>query len=1016
MASRVEDKPKRLRRIRESNYDDATVESNGSRENMVTPDSILNSAKELDFSKEDSGDFRNFHLSYRDTFRDKKPNDFLHVLAQRSAPQAETAKDWPEERLRTFMKWFLQHYSHFLTIRIESGVDAKDYPLHTAFFKRNYVFIDTVLSHQNLKNLKQVLEQQTTMNQTYMQLAITSKSPIVKLVAEKCKELCINEIWKGSGKNNLTPLHVAVQQVHKFYNILGKSLDSNSKGSEHMDSERILSQVKGVLKSDQKLATATDSYIISTVFIFDKWKKAFLSPGGESRTTAVNPKDVAVLLLMLIRDHQESEDRMSQVKVVELLISLCDAVLSDKGKVNFETDSGAGGTLGEPSVKLTPYQMRLLELKDAWDDLVWFLERQGIMLSNKDRDAALRQVTIEDPVANVIRSHCLHKFDRDVIVKCLYQAGDERDIDFDLSGLPNPAISNAFLKNLSNHLRFESILKYVALPKLALDDGEATGGENDAIFKVDTADMSVSIVPRNGVKSIITVTVLDYGHPCHSDEAIEEALKDFQVENWDWKKVDLCTDVIATSSDQVKSISLYSSGNNAVLMGWASSEGLVNRNKFPQLESVRLFIQQGQESTERRERNIKAFKEKVSSKIRTDGTEGSITVEHRLDDGKVSYATYFGTNGVASHQEIHWISEVQKFATFLTSDKSIRAEVAPIKIAIIDDGVDAQLDIFTGKIAAGRSFCPFGGSADLMNAYYVPSGYHGTMMADLICRICPSCQLYVARLDESTNRNDMSRQITVKSAAEAVEWAVACKVDIISMSWTIEGRAEAQDSMDLESLQKAISHAESAQILMFCAASDQGSNATGNFYPGEWKKCIKIGAATALGDKCTWVPNDQIEYLLPGKDIPFKRRAPEGFSTVHESGSSLATALASGLAGLLLYCDRVTPVDKKDPLKSREKMSDAFRKLAGGVYSKSGKAFVGAHTFFGTKFWEYVREVAAANEIKEIKEINEINRAETNGDNSKAVVKPRSRPARPTEWSDEARKALSSLMKEIKQW
>lgn len=86
---------------------------------------------------------------------------------------------------------------------------------------------------------------------------------------------------------------------------------------------------------------------------------------------------------------------------------------------------------------------------------------------------------------------------------------------------------------------------------------------------------------RNGVKSIITVTVIDYGHPCHSDEAIEEALEGFQVEDWDWKKADLCTDVIATSSNQIKSISLYSSGNNAVLMGWASSEGLLNRDKFP---------------------------------------------------------------------------------------------------------------------------------------------------------------------------------------------------------------------------------------------------------------------------------------------------------------------------------------------------------------------------------------------------------------------------------------------------
>lgn len=60
---------------------------------------------------------------------------------------------------------------------------------------------------------------------------------------------------------------------------------------------------------------------------------------------------------------------------------------------------------------------------------------------------------------------------------------------------------------------------------------------------------------------------------------------------------------------------------------------------------------------------------------------------------------------------------------------------------------------------------------------------------------------------------------------KVIDWAVACKVDIISMSWTIEGRAEAfQETEDLDGLKAAISTAEMNQILMFCAASDQSSN------------------------------------------------------------------------------------------------------------------------------------------------------------------------------------------------
>jgi hypothetical protein len=85
------------------------------------------------------------------------------------------------------------------------------------------------------------------------------------------------------------------------------------------------------------------------------------------------------------------------------------------------------------------------------------------------------------------------------------------------------------------------------------------------------------------VKKIFKVMVIDDGNPSHSDAAIEDALRGLEVEVWDWKKLDLSTDVIAESSKRVKEVSLYSSGNNAVLMGWASPEGLTNLEKFPKV-------------------------------------------------------------------------------------------------------------------------------------------------------------------------------------------------------------------------------------------------------------------------------------------------------------------------------------------------------------------------------------------------------------------------------------------------
>lgn len=77
--------------------------------------------------------------------------------------------------------------------------------------------------------------------------------------------------------------------------------------------------------------------------------------------------------------------------------------------------------------------------------------------------------------------------------------------------------------------------------------------------------------------------------PSHSDENIEKALGGFKIENWDWQKVDLCIDTIATAAPEVKEVHLYWSGNNAILRGWGAQGGL---NQLSRLEKVYLHINQ----------------------------------------------------------------------------------------------------------------------------------------------------------------------------------------------------------------------------------------------------------------------------------------------------------------------------------------------------------------------------------------------------------------------------------------
>ena len=117
------------------------------------------------------------------------------------------------------------------------------------------------------------------------------------------------------------------------------------------------------------------------------------------------------------------------------------------------------------------------------------------------------------------------------------------------------------------------------------------------------------------------------------------------------------------------------------------------------------------------------------------------------------------------HSENQWLDCVSRFAKLLENVPTSQTG-RPVKIAIIDDGVDASMMSLDGKIATGKSFSPYANSTDLISPYFVSSSNHGTCMAMLITRLCPMVQLYVARLDQRRSSGTNSLHMTPKSAAE----------------------------------------------------------------------------------------------------------------------------------------------------------------------------------------------------------------------------------------------------------
>ncbi|KAJ3580497.1 hypothetical protein NPX13_g50 [Xylaria arbuscula] len=818
------------------------------------PKEILRAAAKTDFTKPDKA--QEWGIRYKESMAKKPGNRILHLLAQRNWPDDAVMED---QQIKEFLNWMLERHHGLLEVK-----NGDQYtPLHLAIMNHNDIFVEAVLLNTRLINLGTVLPE-TCQYGNSLHVAIKYRLHFTELMIDKCAQFS-QMFTKGRPDNDDTPLHSCM------------SMDLNEEDEEEDDLE---SDAGSYDEDDDD--TQSRSYHDGEGVGDDDLQDAKSLGWVVSRDDHI-PRTKSFKIPSV------QESTMQSAKVVKLLIQKHDSVLSLHNKE-----------------KRTPYQERIFRLLEKAEPEL----KRTAQISKMDREEAARKIIANDPIASIMES--------------LYHPGQERHIEFDLGGLPHATISEDYLDRLSKHLQFESILKYVALPKLTVElntvvrrkRGEQRARKRGLSHLVTVFDW----LRKNHVEKIVKIMVIDDVDPSHSDASIEEALRDFGVEVWDWKKLDLNTDVIwrATTApgnkeaSVVEEISLYSTGNNAVLMANSLSVLIVS-----QLKKVNLFIREGLEDKDRLDMYIENFKQT----IRIDAGN-RIEVNHILDNKDVSYASGFKSSEGSLQPENSWIDCVSNFAKLLCTAPASR-NIRPVKVAIIDDGVDASLLSLDGKIAIGKSFCPYINSTDLMSPYYVPSGNHGTCMASLISKICPEVSLYVARLDERQAPGSSHRQITAKSAADAIRWATESGVDIISMSWTIETPVTGNEEM--ESLKAAVREAASKEILMFCSTSDQGSSTKDNCYPGDFEGCIKIGGATDTGEALAWVNANKVHFLLPGKNVPFTSN--EGKIVSYESGSSVATAAASALAGLLMFSTWLLNKDD-DYLQDQKNMREALKTLS----------------------------------------------------------------------------------------
>lgn len=146
------------------------------------------------------------------------------------------------------------------------------------------------------------------------------------------------------------------------------------------------------------------------------------------------------------------------------------------------------------------------------------------------------------------------------------------------------------------------------------------------------------------------------------------------------------------------------------------------------------------------------------------------------------------------------------------------------------------------------------------------------------------------------------------------------------MSCTFEKTEKNQHILEGQ-LKVAVAAASSKGILMFCSTGDQGKCANDYIYPACLPNVFKIGAAKPSGNDWDWTEDSH--FTFPGEDL--KVEIPSYIGSGEDSrasGSFLATALASGLAALILYCIDATDNDQlRKRARSYILMEKAFKKM-----------------------------------------------------------------------------------------
>ncbi|KAI0858846.1 hypothetical protein F4860DRAFT_526736 [Xylaria cubensis] len=473
--------------------------------------------------------------------------------------------------------------------------------------------------------------------------------------------------------------------------------------------------------------------------------------------------------------------------------------------------------------------------------------------------------------------------------------GKEPEIELDFSELGDIKDSTVLSRLVrSGDLHIVELLRNVKLPANKTNEPVFLKARQDAI-----SDFFKYIKVKYSLKKILRLQVDELvDHPC-TDALIESALSGINIDTLDWRKTDMCAQMVVNVVPNVQSLHLYCSGNRGILLNWSASDALP---LLPNLKKLYITVLENRvETRESIENYIDEFDrrlhERISSNRRIDikysfqeargiawssclPGGGNLSMQHELSN----------TNDMQVRSQ-SWMDKLKEFCEYISREIVYGQPIDRFPIvAIVDDGV-SMVEFQSGKglHVGGRSFIST--PSNVSKPWFFSTTGHGTTIAKIISSLSPKVRFLVARTDTGIGSRE-------KSITEALKWCIAQRADIICIGSALdESPDQLIDPNLLSSLDEAINRGTTVLMPAFEPHKGEPNERT-SFFPNgvlrfaasRWNELVELPPPP----EADFTLIDDISRVLSDGD---GEGIPEFIN-----GNSVSTAIATSLAASILIC------------------------------------------------------------------------------------------------------------------